>query len=246
MSPFVQQMTSGYYKDTKTYRSSLVIAAAVATAISLLSSTPIIFAQTSTNNVDNSSMATTATTPSSQNSSSSSMGNNNTGSMTTMESSSSIISNNTSSSMLSLAQRPFLIQHIPSSTNETSSNSTTQTFSGNGTLMLPNSTIPIKMKFNGTVTFSPLSLSGKEFIRTEDGKENATATFYEVSRFNPQTMTGKGVNIVIIRTNSTGQFASLDGMTGVGIDRINADGSSDQMIWEWQVRIPFIKDFATG
>jgi hypothetical protein len=112
--------------------------------------------------------------------------------------------------------------------------------------MLSNGTAPIKYTFTGNATadFSTVFLTGTEYITTEDGQENATLFIQELSRFDPQTMTGRGIHIAYFHTNSTGQLKSLDGMIGVGTDKINADGSSDQTVWEWQSGIPYIKELA--
>jgi hypothetical protein len=115
-------------------------------------------------------------------------------------------------------------------------------FFGNGTLTLPNSTEPIRTTSSGSGIASMLgTFTGEVTLITEDGSENATATTYEIGRFNMQDGTGKGIAIAVFHTNSTGKLAPLDGMILVGQDEFPPDGTSFITFWEWQSGIPYVK-----
>jgi hypothetical protein len=110
-------------------------------------------------------------------------------------------------------------------------------FSGNGTLTLPNSTEPIKTISRGSGIASMMgTFAGKEILTTEDGSESATATFYEIVRFGEQQ--GRGIAIAVFETNSTGILAPLNGMIMVGQDELPQEGNSTVTLWEWQSGIP--------
>jgi len=73
-----------------------------------------------------------------------------------------------------------------------------------------------------------------ETIRTEDGGETATATFYEIVQFNPVTRENKGIVIAVVHTNSTGILAPLNGMIVAGIDNIHPNGDILLTFWKWE------------
>jgi hypothetical protein len=114
------------------------------------------------------------------------------------------------------------------------------TFSGNGTINLPNSTETIMTTSigSGISSFIDGTFAGKEILTTEDGSENATATVYEIGQFNMQDGTGRGIAIAVAHTNSTGKLAPLDGMILLGQDEFLPDGSAFITFWEWQSGIP--------
>jgi hypothetical protein len=114
------------------------------------------------------------------------------------------------------------------------------TFSGNGTINLPNSTETIMTTSigSGISSFIDGTFAGKEILTTEDGSENATATVYEIGQFNMQDGTGRGIAIAVFHTNSTGKLAPLDGMILLGQDEFLPDGSAFITFWEWQSGIP--------
>jgi hypothetical protein len=114
------------------------------------------------------------------------------------------------------------------------------TFSGNGTINLPNSTETIMTTSigSGISSFIDGTFAGKEILTTEDGSENATATVYEIGQFNMQDGTGRGIAIAVFHTNSTGKLAPLDGMILAGQDEFLPDGSAFITFWEWQSGIP--------
>jgi hypothetical protein len=151
----------------------------------------------------------------------------------------------TSSSEIMLSPQPAYQEHLRvvsmTPINETHMSIT---FSGNGTLTLPNTTETINTNSNGSalISFDTLSVQGKETIKTEDGsssgRETATATLYEIDR-QPNNSTGesKGIIIAVVNTNSStsGTLALLNGKILVGIDDIQTTTSeSDITLWEWE------------
>jgi hypothetical protein len=110
------------------------------------------------------------------------------------------------------------------------------TFLGNGTLDLPNSTDAIKTTSVGSGISSLIdgTFAGRLVLTTQDGRENATATTYEIGQFNLQDITGRGIAIAIFHTNSTGKLAPLDGMILAGQDEFLPEGSAFITYWEWK------------
>jgi hypothetical protein len=89
------------------------------------------------------------------------------------------------------------------------------TFIGNGTLTVPDTGETIPMTNNGTAFISPLTESGetvsaygKENVFSEDGDTSAI-TFYEIVRYNPTTLEGKGLTIAVFDANATGSLRHL-------------------------------------
>lgn len=155
-----------------------------------------------------------------------------------------IIGNNTTdntSSGIELSQQPVL-QERTRTVSQTPINYAHMsiTFTGNGTLTLPNNNIDTIVNFtsNGSalISFVAHSVQGTETIRTENG-ETATITFYEIIKFNPATSEGKGIITAEVNTNPTGTLASLNGMILAGIDVIQSNGESNVTLWEWESRI---------
>jgi hypothetical protein len=155
---------------------------------------------------------------------------------TTATTSSSSNTTTPSSSGIELSPNPIQQERIRT-TSQTPINQTHMsiTYSGNGTLTLPNTTETINITTNGSgiVSLMEQSVYGKETIRTEEG-ETATATYYEIVQLNPATGEGKGVTIAVINTNSTGTLAPLNGMILAGIDDIQPNGEEVITIWEWE------------
>jgi hypothetical protein len=146
----------------------------------------------------------------------------------------------TPSSGLELSAQPVWVEHAAitgvTPINETHSSIT---YSGNGTLTLPNTTQTINTTSNGSalVSIATESGQGKVTIRTQDGEETATVTFYEIDR-HPDTTTGegKGIVIAVINTNTTsGMLAPLNGMILVGINEFQTStGEGRFTLWEWK------------
>jgi hypothetical protein len=150
-------------------------------------------------------------------------------------------STNTTSSGIELSQQPVL-QERTRTVSETPINyaHVSITFTGNGTLALPNNNIGTIVNFtsNGSalISFVTQSAQGTETIRTQDG-ETATFTFYEIVKFNPATREGKGLITAEVHTNPTGTLAQLNDMVLAGIDNIQPNGESNVTLWEWESRI---------
>jgi hypothetical protein len=126
------------------------------------------------------------------------------------------------------------------------------TFSGNGTIAVPNTTQTINTSSNGSalISFRTLSIQGKETIRTQDGgNETATATFYEIDR-QPANSTGesKGVIIAVVNTNATsGMLAPFKGMILAGIDDIQTTTSESHLtLWGWESGVKSNNNNSTG
>jgi hypothetical protein len=115
----------------------------------------------------------------------------------------------------------------------------------NVTIMPPNATtgttINATETANATVNILPNGLAldkGQSLIVTEgdDGtaaeQENATTTFVDISRMNPDG-TGSGTGIVFFSTNSTGQLAFLDNMVGINQGELSPEGGKIR-VWEWK------------
>ena len=111
----------------------------------------------------------------------------------------------------------------------------------NGTLTLPNGTETIRTTStkSGIVSMMDGTFAGKEVLTTEeDGSENATATIYEIVRFNMETGNGTGVAIALFHTNSTELLAPLDGMILTGRGELYTDETGLHSLWKWQSGIP--------
>ncbi|MDQ3854158.1 MAG: hypothetical protein M3299_15160, partial [Thermoproteota archaeon] len=63
-------------------------------------------------------------------------------------------------------------------------------------------------------------------------QENATTTFVDISRMNPDG-TGSGTGVVFFSTNSTGQLAFLDNMVGISQSEFSSEGGTIRT-WEWK------------
>ena len=114
------------------------------------------------------------------------------------------------------------------------------------TLIPPNATtgttINATEKVNATINILSNGLAldkGQSLIVTEgddDGstaeQENATTTFVDISRMNPDG-SGRGTGVVFFSTNSTGQLAFLDNMVGIN-DSEFSQGSGTIRVWEWK------------
>ena len=112
--------------------------------------------------------------------------------------------------------------------------------SANGTLNLPNGTETIRTTStkSGIVSMMDGTFAGKEILTTEDGRENATATIYEIIRFNMEAGNGTGVAIALFHTNSTELLAPLDGMILTGRGELYTDETGLHSLWKWQSGIP--------
>jgi hypothetical protein len=142
-----------------------------------------------------------------------------------------------SSSGIQLSPQP-VIQEQTTTTSAIPINQThiTATFSGNGTWTLPNTTDTINFTTNGTaiIALETHSVQAEETLTTEQG-ETATATFYEIAKFDPATAgEGKGLTMALIETDSTGTLAPLNGTIVAGISDMQPNGETSVILWEWE------------
>jgi hypothetical protein len=147
-----------------------------------------------------------------------------------------ITTTNTSSG-IQLSSQPVL-QERTTTTSTIPINQThmSATFSGTGSLTLPNTTDTINYATNGTALISLMThtVQAKETLKTEQG-ETATATFYEIAKFNPATAgEGKGLVMTLIQTDSTGTLAPLNDTIVAGISEMQPDGETSVTLWEWE------------
>jgi hypothetical protein len=146
----------------------------------------------------------------------------------------------TSSSGIELSPQPVYQERVGTVSEAPINQTHVQlTISGNGTLTLPNGTETINTTSTGSIIVSQDGTGvGKEVLSTEDGTETATATFYEIARFNMEDGTGRGIIIALVHTNSTGRLAPLDGMILAGQQEFTPEPTSLVTLWEWQSGIP--------
>jgi hypothetical protein len=117
------------------------------------------------------------------------------------------------------------------------------TYSGNGTLTLPNSTESIRTTSTGSGIVSMMdgTFAVKGILTTEeeeDESENATTTYNGVARFNIEDGTGKGIVIALFHTNTTGRLAPLNGMVLAGQIEFPPGEDRLETLWEWQSGVP--------
>jgi hypothetical protein len=120
----------------------------------------------------------------------------------------------------------------------------------NVTLMPPNATTGMTINAtetaNTTVNILPNGLAldkGQSLIVTEGDddaggtaeQENATTTFVDISRMNPDG-SGSGTGVVFFSTNSTGQLAFLDNLVGINDSEFSQGGGTIR-VWEWKGRM---------
>jgi hypothetical protein len=142
-----------------------------------------------------------------------------------------------SSSGIQLSPQP-VIQEQTTTTSAIPINQThiSATFSGNGTWTLPNTTDTINFTTEGTaiIALETHSVQAEETLTTEQG-ETATATFYEIAKFDPATAgEGKGLTMALIETDSTGMLAPLNGTIVAGISDMQPNGETSVILWEWE------------
>jgi hypothetical protein len=94
---------------------------------------------------------------------------------------------------------------------------------------------------NATANILPNGLSvskGQSLLVTEGDddsaaeQENATSTFVQITRFNPDG-TAVGTGVAFFSTNSTGQLAFLNNMVGIMQSEFSSEGGSIRT-WEWK------------
>jgi hypothetical protein len=166
---------------------------------------------------------------------------------TTTTSNTTTTTTTTSSSGLELSPQPVWEEQA-TTTGVTPINQTHSiaTFIGNGTLTVPDTGETIPMTNNGTAFISPLTESGetvsaygKENVFSEDDDDTTAITFYEIVRYNPTTLEGKGITIAVFDANATGSLAPFNDMMIVGTHEEDPDaGVATITLWEWESGIP--------
>jgi hypothetical protein len=161
---------------------------------------------------------------------------NNTTAGSTPNSTTATTTTNTSSG-IQLSPQPIM-QEQTTTTSTTPINQTyiSATFTGNGTLTIPNTTETINFTTNGTavIALETHSVQAEETLMTEQG-ETAILTFYEIAKFDPATAgEGKGLTMALIETDSTGTLAPLNGTIVAGISDMQPNGETSVTLWEWE------------
>jgi hypothetical protein len=164
-------------------------------------------------------------------------GNNTTAASTPSSTTATITTATNTSSGIQLSPQPVM-QEQTTTTGTTPINQThmSATFSGNGTLTLPDTTETINFTTNGTAIISLIThiAQATETLTTEQG-ETATATVYEIAKFDPATASeGKGLTMALIDTDSTGTLAPLNGTILAGISDMQPNGETSVTFWEWE------------
>jgi hypothetical protein len=104
-----------------------------------------------------------------------------------------------------------------------------------------NTTINATETTNATAIILPNGLSineGQSLLVTEGDddsaaeQENATSTFVQITRFNPDG-TAVGTGVAFFSTNSTGQLAFLNNMMGTIQSEFSSEGGTIRT-WEWK------------
>jgi hypothetical protein len=145
----------------------------------------------------------------------------------------SIATSNNNNNAITLAEKPFLVEH-GRTVSATPINQTHIQISlvGNGTIMLPNSTETVKTNDTGNaiarLTPTGNIVNGQIHISTEDGSENATVFFTEIGQ------NQKGVGVAYFTTNSTGKLSFLNNMVAVIQDEIQPNGNTVISVFEWR------------
>ena len=161
---------------------------------------------------------------------------NNTTAASTPSSTTATTTTNTSSEIQLSPQPVMQEQTTTTSTVPINQTHMSATFSGNGTLTLPNTTETINFTTNGTavIALETHSVQAEETLMTEQG-ETATATFYEIAKFDPATAgEGKGLTMALIDTDSTGTLAPLNSTILAGISDMQPNGETSVTFWEWE------------
>jgi hypothetical protein len=163
-------------------------------------------------------------------------GDNTTAASTPSSTTATTTTTNTSSGIQLSPQPVMQEQSTTTSTIPINQTHMSATFSGNGSLTLPNTTDTISYTANGTaiISLETHSVQAEETLMTEQG-ETATATFYEIAKFDPATMgEGKGLTMALIETDSTGTLAPLNGTIVAGISYMQPNGETSVTLWEWE------------
>jgi hypothetical protein len=163
-------------------------------------------------------------------------GNNTTAASTPSSTTATTTTTNTSSEIQLSPQPVMQEQTTTTSTIPINQTHMSATFTGNGTLTLPDTTEAINFTTNGTaiIVLETHSVQAEETLMTEQG-ETATLTFYEIAKFDPATAgEGKGLTMALIETDSTGTLAPFNGTIVAGISDMQPNGETSVTLWEWE------------
>ena len=186
-------------------------------------------------------LASTTITPVSA----STTGNNTTSTTTTSVGGGEALSSTTNNPDALLGDVFMIVEIEPASVNPINETYIEASTVNNVTIIPPNATtgttINATETANLTANILPNGLAlaqGQSLIVTEgaDGaaeQENATTTFVDISRLNPDG-SGSGPGVVFFNTNSTGQLAFLDNMVGINQGEFDSQGSGTTRVWEWK------------
>ena len=150
----------------------------------------------------------------------------------------------TTTSALELSPQPIWDEQA-TTTGRTPINGTHSivSFIGNGTMTVPDTGETINMTNNGTGLVSPVpgytdtvSAYGREHVFSEDSDTSAI-TFYEIIRYDPTTLQGKGIVIAVFDSNATGSLAPFNGMMVVGTHKEDPNTPATIILWEWEAGI---------
>lgn len=137
------------------------------------------------------------------------------------------------SKLIPLHKEPILVEHgKTTAVNPINQTHIQISLTGNGTLHPPNSTETIKTNDmgNAIVRLMPEGdiVRGEIHMSTEDGSENATVYFTEISKG------GKGVGVTYFTTDSVGRLSFLNNTVAVFQDELLPDGTTVITAWEWE------------
>jgi hypothetical protein len=150
----------------------------------------------------------------------------------------------TTTSALELSPQPIWDEQA-TTTGRTPINETHSivSFIGNGTMTVLDTGETINMTNNGTGLVSPVpgytdtvSAYGREHVFSEDSDTSAI-TFYEIIRYDPTTLQGKGIVIAVFDSNATGSLAPFNGMMVVGTHKEDPNTPATIILWEWEAGI---------
>ncbi|WP_144239481.1 hypothetical protein [Nitrososphaera viennensis] len=76
---------------------------------------------------------------------------------------------------------------------------------------------------------------GREYVRSEDDGDTTAITFYEIIRYDPATLQGKGIVIAVFDSNATGTLAPFNGMIVSGIHEEDPNTKTATItLWKWE------------
>ena len=150
----------------------------------------------------------------------------------------------TTTSALELSPQPIWDEQA-TTTGRTPINETHSivSFIGNGTMTVPDTGETINMTNNGTGLVFPVpgytdtvTAYGREHVFSEESDTSAI-TFYEIIRYDPTTLQGKGIVIAVFDSNATGSLAPFNGMMVVGTHKEDPNTPATIILWEWEAGI---------